>query len=376
MSRRGRKKPPPDIRRHEEEAAHETADNRKAPQEATGSIGTDIAPAARPFKSWDWFFAAAVVAAVFLVYRPAWQGGFIWDDNFHVTRPELRTSHGLIRIWFDVRATTQYYPFVHSAFWVEHKLWGDATLSYHLVNIFLHVTAALMVALILRRLAIPGAYLAAAIFALHPVHVESVAWITELKNTLSAVLYLGAAMLYLRFDRTRKTAWYLAALGLFSLALASKTVTGTLPGALLVIFWWQRGKLSWKKDVLPLVPFFLLGAGMGMITAWWELEFNRCVGPDFEFTRVQRILIAGRGAWFHLWKLFWPANLTFIYPRWQIDSGAWRQYLYPLCGAALLAALWAIRRTTRAPLAALLFFGGTLSRCWVSSTCTRSGIRS
>ncbi len=317
-------------------------------------------PSAWSFGRWDWLFAAALVAAVFLVYQPAWRGGPIWDDDQHVTRPELRSWHGLYRIWFDVGATLQYYPLVHSAFWVEHRLWGDATLGYHLVNIFLHATAALMAALVLRRLAIPGSYLAAAIFALHPVHAESVAWITELKNTLSAVFYLGGALAYLRFDRDRRTAWYLAALALFILALLSKTVTGTLPGALLVIFWWQRGRLSWRKDVLPLLPFFLLGAGGGMITAWWELKLNQCVGPEFDFTRVERFLIAGRALWFHAWKLFWPTNLTFIYPRWQIDSGEWGQYSFPLGWWALLAALWAMRRWTRAPLAAVLYFSGTL----------------
>ncbi|MGO9108148.1 MAG: tetratricopeptide repeat protein [Thermoguttaceae bacterium] len=360
MSRRVKQKPPANNRRHDEKAASSAADTRKAPSEAVGSVTGEDAPRTPVFGPRDWCFAVALIVSVFLVYEPAWQGGLIWDDEAHVTRPELRSWHGLYRIWFDVRATTQYYPFVHSVFWVEHKLWGDATLGYHLVNIFLHATAALMVAMILRRLAIPGACLAAAIFALHPLQVESVAWITELKNTLSAVFYLGAAMLYFRFDQTRKTASYLAALGAFLLALATKTVTGTLPGALLVIFWCQRGRLSWKNDVLPLVPFFLLAAGTGMITAWWELEINKCVGPDFDFTWIQRILIAGRTAWFFLWKLFWPANLTFIYPRWQINSGVWWQYLYPLGGAALLAVLWAIRQTTRAPLAALLFFGGTL----------------
>ena len=124
--------------------------------------------------------------------------------------------------------------------------------------------------MILRRLAIPGAYLAAAIFALHPVHVESVAWITEQKNTLSAVFYLAAMLVYLRFDQTRKTPWYCWALGLFVLGLLSKTVTATLPAALLVIFWWQRGRLSWRRDVLPLVPFFVLGAAAGVFTAWVE----------------------------------------------------------------------------------------------------------
>ena len=144
---------------------------------------------------WMWLLALGLLLATLAAYYPAWHGGMIWDDDAHVTRPELRSWHGLYRIWFDVGATLQYYPLLHTAFWIEHKLWGDSTLGYHLLNILLHAAAALMVAVILRRLSVPGAYLAAAIFALHPVHVESVAWITEQKNTLSAVFYLGAAML-------------------------------------------------------------------------------------------------------------------------------------------------------------------------------------
>ena len=149
----------------------------------------------------------------------------------HLTRPDLRSWAGLNRIWFHFGATSQYYPLLHTAFWLEHKLWGDATLGYHLLNLLLHAMVALMVALALRRLAVPGAYLAAALFALHPVHVESAAWITEQKNTLSGAFYLGSLLMYLRFDRTRKLSWYLGALALFTSALLSKTVTATLPGA-------------------------------------------------------------------------------------------------------------------------------------------------
>src|SRR4030042_6688856 len=163
----------------------------------------------------------------------------MWDDDMHVTRPELRSWQGLYRIWFDLGATQQYYPLLHSAFWVEHKLWGDAPYGYHLFNLLIHATVACLVYLVLRKLAVPGAYLAAAIFALHPVHVESVAWITEQKNTLSAVFYLGAMLVYLRFDESRKRSLYGLAMGLFALGLLSKTVTATLPAALLVIFWWQ-----------------------------------------------------------------------------------------------------------------------------------------
>ncbi len=177
------------------------------------------------------------------------------DDRSHIAYPELRSWYGLYRIWFVVGATPQYYPLSETAFWVQHKLWGDAMLGYHLVNIAWHALAALMVALVLRRLAIPGAYLAAAIFALHPVHVESVAWITEQKNTLSAVFYLGAVLAYLRFDQNRGRAWYLAALGLFVLALASKIVTVTLPAALLVIFWWQGESCRGGGTFCHLCPF-------------------------------------------------------------------------------------------------------------------------
>ena len=167
-------------------------------------------------------------------------------------------------------------------------------------------------------------------------------------------------LVYLHFDQSRKVWPYCGALLLFALGLLSKTVIATLPGGLLVIFWWQRGRLSWKNDVLPLVPFLLLGAGSGMITACWELQINKCVGPDFTLTLVERCLIAGRTAWFLLWKLLWPTQLTFIYPRWPINAGVWWQYLFPLGGVGLLLALWSIRRRARGPLAAALFFGGTL----------------
>jgi tetratricopeptide (TPR) repeat protein len=316
--------------------------------------------AAQSLARWEWLLLAALAVAVLLVYQPAWRGGILWDDDQHITLPSLRSWQGLWRIWFDVGATLQYYPVLHSAFWIEHRLWGNATLGYHLVNILLHATAAFLVALTLRRLAIPGAYLAAAIFALHPVHAESVAWITEQKNTLSAVFYLGAMLVYLHFDQTRRKSLYWWAMALFLLAVFSKTVTATLPGGLLVIFWWQRGRLSWRKDVVPLLPFFLLGAGGGLITAWWELKINNCVGPDFQFTPLERLLIAGRAIWFHLGKLCWPVNLTFIYTRWQIDTGVWWQWAFPLGVLALAAGLWSIRRWSRAPLAALLFFVGTL----------------
>ncbi len=316
--------------------------------------------AAQPFARWEWLLLTALVLAVLLAYQPAWRGEFIWDDDAHVTKPELRSWHGLYRIWFELGATQQYYPLLHSAFWVEHNLWGDATLGYHLVNILLHAAAAVLVALVLRRLSVPGAYLAAALFALHPVHVESVAWITEQKNTLSAVFYLGAMLVYLRFDQARKTSLYWWALGLFVLGLMSKTTAATLPAALLVIFWWQRGRLSWHRDVRPLAPFFVLGLLAGLLTAWVERKLIGAEGAAFDLTLVERCLLAGRAIWFYLGKLFWPTELIFIYPRWQVSQAVWWQYLFPAAALLLLAGLWALRRRWRGPLAGLLFFVGTL----------------
>jgi protein O-mannosyl-transferase len=308
----------------------------------------------------EWAFVVVLMIVVFAVYQPAWQGGLIWDDEAHVTRPELRSWQGLFRIWFEPGASQQYYPLLHSAFWIEHRLWGDATLGYHLTNILQHAIAAVLVALILRRLAVPGAFLAAAIFALHPVHVESVAWITEQKNTLSAVFYLSAALAYLRFDETRNKRFYAAALALFALGLLSKTVTATLPAALLVVFWWKRGTLSWRRDVLPLLPFFILGAAGGIFTAWVEHNLIGAKGAEFEFSFVERCLLAGRVVWFYLGKLFWPINLLFIYPRWQIDQTAAWQYLFPAFLLLTLGVLWWLRARWRGPLAGMLYFVGTL----------------
>lgn len=307
-----------------------------------------------------WLLFAGLVLLTLAVYSPVWHGGMLWDDDAHMTRADLRSIAGLWRIWFDVGATQQYYPAVHSAFWLFNQLWAQNTFGYHVVNIVLHASSAFLVVLILRRLAIPGGVLAALIFAVHPVHVESVAWITELKNTLSGVCYLGAALLYLRYDESRDRRWYAAAAGLFALALLSKTVTATLPAALLVVFWWKRGRIRWREDVIPLLPFFAAGIAGGLATAWVERAQIGAEGPAFQFTFVERCLIAGRAFWFYLGKLVWPANLIFIYPRWQVSQHVAWQYAYPFALAVLLAGLWWYRTRSRAPLAAVLFFIGTL----------------
>lgn len=308
----------------------------------------------------SWLIGAALLVATLAAYQPAWRGGLLWDDDRHVTRHELQSFDGLKRIWFDLGATQQYYPVTHSAFWIEHRLWGDATFPYHLANIGLHVLSAVLLLIILRRLGVPGAAFGACLFALHPVQVQSVAWISELKNTLSGVFFLLSALWYLRFDVDRHTRDYAGALALFVIALMAKSVTAVLPGVLLVALWWRRGHLNWRRDVVPTIPFFALGAAAGLFTAWVERTYIGAQGADFHLSAIERCLIAGRAIWFYLYKIFWPAELSFEYPRWSIDQTSASQYVYPIAVLALLIVCWFLRRRSRAPLAALLMFGGIL----------------
>ncbi len=308
-----------------------------------------------------WLSAILLVVITVLAYQPAWHGKPVWDDEPHIARSELHSLSGLARTWIEPGATQQYYPLVYSVFWVEHRLWGDSTLGYHLVNILLHAVSALLLVKILLQLGVPGAWLAAAIFALHPVQVESVAWIAELKNTLSGVFYLSSALAYLGFDRTRNRRFYAAALGLFVLGLFSKTVIATLPAALLLVLWWKRGRLSWKQAVYPLAPFFVVGLAAGLFTAWVERKFIiGGEGVGYNFSAVDRCLIAGRALWFYAWKLIYPGNLAFIYPRWEISPWIWWQWLFPVAAVLVVAVVWLMTRPRRGLLTGLLFYAGTL----------------
>ena len=307
-------------------------------------------------------FSAAVfvVCTTVLAYLPSLSGTFLWNDRDYVTKTALRSVEGLGRIWTELGATEQYYPLLHSAFWAQHRLWGDNPLGYHIVTMLGHAAAAVLFALVLRRLTVPGAWIAALLFALHPVHVESVAWITEQKNTLSLVLYLGAAWVYLQFDATRRPRDYAAALALFFLSLLCKTVTATLPAALLVALWWKRGRLDLRRDIGPLAPWLVLGAAAGIFSSWVERNYFGAQGAAFDLPLPERGLVAGRAVWFYLGKLAWPSGLNFIYPRWTPDAADAGQWLFPAGVAALAIALWWRRRRTRAPLAAFLIFVGSL----------------
>jgi protein O-mannosyl-transferase len=314
----------------------------------------------QPIRFSDSILWAMIFCATLAAYLPALHGGLLWDDSSHLTKPALQSFHGLWRIWFDLGATQQYYPLLHTAFWLEHQMWGDSVAAYHLTNLALHASSACLVVMIMKRLSLPGDWLAGFVFALHPVHVESVAWISEQKSTLSGVFYLASLLAYLHFDQDRRKSSYLLASGLFVLALLTKTVTATLPAVLLVIFWWQRGRLEWKRDIQPLLPWFALGITAGLFTSWVERTLVGARGPDYLLTPVQRLLIAARVICFYAGKLLWPTNLAFFYPHWKIDPAVWWQWLFPAAVLALGTGFAFAARRYRGPLAALLIFSGTL----------------
>src|SRR5499427_4144859 len=294
------------------------------------------------------WFGMILVAITVAAYLPvALRAGFIWDDDDYVTANRLLTApDGLRRIWFSFDSPSQYFPLVYTTFRVERALWGLNPAGYHWVNILLHVVNALLVWRLLVRLSVPGAWLAAAIFSLHPVQVESVAWVTELKNVLMGCFFLLTLLSWLAFvDERTKRPWlfYGLALCLYALALSAKTTACTLPAALLLILWLKRKRIDWKR-LLQLVPFILLGVGMGLLTIWWERFHQGTRGPLFSLSPMERTLVASRAIWFYLSKLFWPSSLTFIYPRWTIRPTHFLDYRWLMALAALGVMIYLVRR--------------------------------
>lgn len=318
----------------------------------------------RPFTFSDLQAALVLVAVLLVAYIPAMRAGYIWDDDDYVTENvQLRSPGGLVHIWTDPQATPQYYPLVHTTYWIEYRLYGLLPAGYHVVNILLHALGAVLLWRVLARLSIPAPWLIAAVFALHPVHVESVAWITERKNVLSGVFYLASLLAYLRFafDETKPRSPYALSFAFFVAALLSKTVTATLPAVILVLLWWKRGRIL-QSDAFPLLPFFAIGIAMGMLTAWLEKSHVGASGAEWELSPATRLAIAGRVPWFYAGKLLWPAELTFIYPRWSYESLPAVQLLWPAATLLTLITLYvARRRIGRDPLAAVLIFIGTLA---------------
>ncbi len=296
-----------------------------------------------------------LIALTFLAYVPVFDAGFIWDDIqvYILENPLLTAPDGLRRIWL-TRDAVDYYPFTLSTFWLEWRLWGDAAGGYHVFNVLLHAVSALLIWRILRRLHVPAPWLSAALFAVHPVNVESVAWISQRKNTLSAVFFFAAILSYLRFEASRLRAWLAVSLLSFALALLSKTSVVMLPLALLGLAWWQRGAIS-RRDVSNAVPFFVLALALGAVTVVFQ-ERVTVGGHAYDGSFLSRFALAGRAIGFYVYKALVPLDLSLVYPRWRMAAGSPVAYVPLLLCLALAMTLWRFRRRMRAPLFAFAYF--------------------
>jgi cytochrome c-type biogenesis protein CcmH/NrfG len=357
-------------------------------------------------------FPLVLLVATVAAYWPVTRAGFIWDDDAYLTdNPTFNAAAPLTEIWFKPRLSPQYYPLVFTSFYIERTLWGLHPLGYHLVNVLLHAGSAALLWRVLRRLRVPGAGLAAGIFAVHPVMVESVAWVTERKNTLSMLFFLAALWAYLRFlfPEKRKVAgeeaaaageagatdggpeagadgadrvapaeaaapelarradddwgFYGLSLIFYIAALLSKSVACGLAPVLVLILWWKRPGVKAGRGpawhYLMTAPYWVTGAASGLFTAYMEVSHVHAVGPEWALSPVQRVLLASRAICFYVWKLIAPVNLSFYYRRWEVSAGVWWQWLFPLLVAGGLAGLWALsrnRRAGRGPLAGGLAF--------------------
>src|SRR5438552_14195641 len=290
------------------------------------------------------FLGVALVAAVALIYSRVGNAGFIWDDEQHLTQnPVIIGPLGLADIWTSARAV--YYPLVLTTFWILHKFVGLNPLPYHLLNVAWHALAALLLWRVLIQLRVRGAWVGAAIWALHPVVVQSVAWITEMKNTQSAVFYLLAISLFLQSrGRSQGRLLYWVSVLSFAAAITSKPSTVMLPVVLALCMWWREDKLVWR-NLRALIPFILVSL---IASAWtiWEQKFHAgATGPDWVQAPLQRILISADAVWFYLLKLVWPHPLIFIYPRWDVDPSRWIAWI-PLVALLVVATILFIKRNT------------------------------
>ncbi len=310
------------------------------------------------FPDWlrhEWLWGAALILALFVVYTPVWFAGFIWDDDLLITtNPCIIGPLGLKEIWTTRAADIA--PLTLTTFWLEHALWGLAPLPYHLVNVLIHAVSAVLLWQILRKLQVPGAWLGAALWALHPVQTESAAWVTEMKNTESGFFYLLSIFFFLRWLKSREAEgrsrglWdYGFTLFFAALAMAAKSSTVILPIVLILCAWWQEGRWQWR-NVARVVPLFMMTLGSTALSFWTQgLHLTTVSGPYAGKSWPERLAAAGDAIWFYLGKLVWPYPLSTIYPRWQIDTGDWTSYLPSLAVLVILVILWLYRETWARP---------------------------
>lgn len=330
--------------------------------------------------------AATIAIATLVAYVPAMKAGFIWNDH-DLTANLVFEENGLFRVWFTTESIN-YWPVVWTSYWLEHKLWGFDPTGYHVVNVLLHIMGSLLIWRILKRLSVPGAWFAALLFALHPVNVESVAWLTQRKNVLCLVFFAASVLSFLRHDDRHGRGVGVLTVVWFLLAMLSKGAAAPLPVVLLLCLWWKRGTrisadahlvchtmphsanmaegqstfATIARDVLRVLPCFLVTLVMSGVEIWFQ--YVRSIGSDVvrDDSFFDRLAGAGWVVWFYLGKAIWPLNLSFVYPRWEIDAHNWQAHLPNLALLLVLALAWRFRKGWgRSVLFALVYFLAMLS---------------
>ena len=306
--------------------------------------------------SWlsrDWLWGLLLVLAVIVTYSPVWWAGYVWDDDGLVTaNPCIVGPLGLKEIW--TTSAADICPLTLTTFWLEHALWGLAPLPYHLVNVVEHAACSVLLWRVLRGLQVPGAWLGAALWALHPVNVESVAWISEMKNTQSCLFFLLSILFFVRWLGTKKNQkwcdWNYALTLLFAaLAMTSKSSTVILPVVLCLCAWWREGRWRWR-NLMKVGLIFLMSIVATVVSIWTQsLRIATITDQQWVRTWPQRLAAAGDAVWFYLGKLLWPHPLITIYPRWYIDASSWISYLPLVAMTMVLSLLWLKRASWLRP---------------------------
>jgi len=296
--------------------------------------------------------AALLVLCALIAYLPAINAGFVWDDDLLLTsNPHLENAGGLKRIWLG-KSSCDYTPLTLTSFWVEKRLWNDTPTGYHVANILLHAVAAVLLWQILSVLQIPGSWLAALLFVIHPVNVASVAWIAERKNTLSGALFFASILAFLASYKRGRMKFYILAVALFVLAGLSKGSVVTMPIVLVGCVFWMNRRFT-RSDAVRLIPFVLIAFVVALLTIRYQsraVDYG-LLSSDLAFRSAR----AGPVIWLYLRGILFPIGLSPIVPQWTPNVRSVLAYLPALLALTTLGLFIWKRKSWGRP---LLFASG------------------
>ena len=296
-----------------------------------------------------WLKAGLILAAGLIVYFPALHGDFLWDDPQYVTaNPLLRDAAGLAKAWFAPGSVMEFYPLQETTLWLQWRAFGTDPFGYHLTNVLLHVLGALLLWRFFAQLGLRHGWLGGLLFVIHPANVESVAWISELKNTLSLPPFLVAMTALVRYYDTDKPRDYGLALTAFTLALLVKISMAPFPFVILLYAWWKNGRVM-TRDARIAAPFLGVAVLLSALTVIAYLRFG-ALHPDHPLVPpiggpLARLALAGLTTSFYFGHIFWPWPLLPMYAAWPVNRPSWLDVLPWIAWLALLAWLWSRRAT-------------------------------